>query len=139
MDKNQSVDDILEEIKRKKAARAQGRGKPQPRRLNPLRAVQQRQTPQQERPAPTGGYPRREEEEPASKPRQRAPEELFSSAKRSQQEALAKGAAPEAVREIPPAERSPAFQEVEPEPIENVEAYFSSVFRANGLLSKQTG
>lgn len=137
MDKNQSVDDILEEIKRKKAARAQGEEAPAKAPQSAQELFSSAKRPQQERPAPTEAIRGGKEEEPASKPRQRAPEELFSSAKRSQQEALAKGAAPEAVREIPRAERA-AFQEVEPEPIENVEAYFSSVFRANGLLSKQT-
>ena len=124
MDKNQSVDDILEEIKRKKAARAQGEEAPAKAPQSAQELFSSAKRPQQERPAPTEAIRGGKEEEPASKPRQRAPEELFSSAKRSQQEALAKGAAPEAVREIPRAERA-AFQEVEPEPIENVEAYFS--------------
>ena len=136
MDKNQSVDDILEEIKRKKTARAQGGDAPAkaPQPAQDLFSSVKR--PRREEPAPDEDTHNGKEEISPSQPCQRAPEELFSSAKRAQQEALAKEAAWESVREIPRAERA-AFPEAEPEPIENVEAYFSSVFRENGLLGKQ--
>lgn len=124
MDKNQSVDDILEEIKRKKAARAQGgEGRPAatPAGREDLFSSAKRPkepTPPPVRPEEVFRSVKTGREEPVAQERPAA--ELFSSAKRTL-----------------PQEEAPAFRETEPEPIENVEEYFSSIFRENGLLSKQ--
>ena len=54
MDKNQSVDDILEEIKRKKAARAQGEEAPAKAPQSAQELFSSAKRPQQERPSPKG-------------------------------------------------------------------------------------